>query len=179
MPRGTSAKRHAQAVFQIALQAGELEGWQKDLDTLASIMEDAQFKAVLESSRVRQGDKLELLRKQLTHISPLALNLACFLVVKGRVGIARGIAEEYRHMLNRHRGLVMVEVTTALPLDDRGTRHISQRLSEATGKEISLSSTVGPEIIGGLVIKIGDQLIDGSTRSRLREMRKALMEQGA
>ncbi|MEE9199289.1 MAG: ATP synthase F1 subunit delta [Dehalococcoidia bacterium] len=179
MPKGASAKRHAQAVFQIALERGELERWQEDLDTLSSVLEDAQFRAVMVSPRVRLDDKLELLRKQLSKVNPLTINLACLLVSKGRVAIAQGIAEEYRRMLNAHRGLETVEITTAVPLGARERQHISQRLSRATDKEIVLSASVGPEIIGGLVIKIGDQLIDGSTRSKLNEMRKALAEQGA
>ncbi|MFQ5873436.1 MAG: ATP synthase F1 subunit delta [Dehalococcoidia bacterium] len=179
MRKGASARRHAQAVFQIALERDELEKWQEDLDALASAIGDPQLKAVLESPRVRLDDKLELVRRQLSEASPLALNLAGLLVTKGRVSIAPGMAVEFRRLVNAHRGLETVEVTTAVPLDDPIKDHISTRLARATGKEIALSTSISHQIIGGLVVKIGDELLDGSTRAKLVEMRKVLAEQQA
>ena len=177
MPKGASARRHAQAVFQIASESGEMQKWQEDLDTLAIAFGDSQFKLVLESPRVRLDDKLELVRRQSAQISSLALNLACFLVAKGRVGIAEEVAQEYRRLLNSHRGLQTAEIVSAVPLDDQKKDQIAKRLSEATDKEIILSTSVVPQITGGLVIKLGDQLTDGSTQAKLKEMRKVLVEQ--
>lgn len=177
MPKRASAKRHAQAVFQIALDRGELDRWQGDLDTLAATFEEPQFKSVLESPKVRLDKKLDLVRTQLAELNPLALNLASLLVAKGRVGIAGDMAAAYRQLLDSHRGLEMVEVTTAVPLDEQSKNEIADQLKEAIGKEIVLSASVAPQIIGGLVIKMGDDLIDGSTRAKLTEMRRALVEQ--
>ncbi|MFQ5934446.1 MAG: ATP synthase F1 subunit delta [Dehalococcoidia bacterium] len=179
MAKGASARRHAQAVFQIALERDELARWWEDLETLADTLGDPQFKTVLESPRVRLRDKLELVQKRLSGVSPLAINLASLLATKGRVSVAADIAREYRHLMNAHQGLETAEVTTAVPLDDNAKDDISERLSELTGKRIALSASTSPEMMGGLVIKIGDQILDGSTRTKLREMRKALVEQRA
>ncbi len=177
MSRRASAKRHAQAVFQIALDRGELDRWLDDLDTLAATFEDPQFKSVLESPKVRLDKKLDLVRSQLAGVNPLALNLASLLVAKGRVGITGDMASEYRRLIDSHRGLETVEVTTAVPLDEQSKNQIADQLKKAIGKEIVLSTSVAPQIIGGLVIKMGDDLIDGSTRAKLTEMRRALVEQ--
>ncbi len=179
MARGASAKRHAQAVFQIAQERDELDKWQEDLDALAVVFDDPQFKRVLESPKVRGDQKLELAHQQLAGLGPLALNLASLLITKGRVGIAAALASEYRSILNSHRGLETAQVTTAVSLDDRSRDRIAQPMSEATGKRIILSASVSPDIIGGVVIRIGDQLIDGSTRTKLMTMRKVLVEQRA
>lgn len=179
MARGASAKRHAQAVFQIAQEADELDKWQEDLDALAVVFEEPKFKRVLESPKVRADQKLDLAHQQLAGLGPLALNLASLLITKGRVGIATALASEYRSILNSHRGLETAQVTTAVSLDNQSRDRIAQQLSEATGKRIILSASVSPDIIGGVVIRIGDQLIDGSTRTKLMTLREALVEQRA
>lgn len=179
MARRVSARRHAQAVFQIALERNELERWREDLDTLATVLLDAQLKAFLENPKIRLEKKIGLLQEQFTRLNPLAVNLATLLATKGRVGIAADIANEYRNLLNAHQGLETVEVVSAVPLGKRDQDRITKQLSEATGKEITLSANVLPDIIGGLVIRIGDQVIDGSTKTRLDELKKALVEQGA
>jgi len=176
MAKGASARRHAQAVFQIALERGDLDRWQEDLSTIARVFETPDFKRVLESPKVRLERKLELAGQQLSGVSPLARNLISLLVTKGRVSIAVGIASEYRAILNRYRGVENAEVTTAVSLGDDSMKEIVEQMSRATGKQIILTGTVAPEIIGGIVIRVGDQLIDGSTRTKLSAMRKALEE---
>lgn len=170
-----SARRYAQAVFEIALERGDMERWQADLDALASAMENALFRLVLESPKIRLDVKLELIQKQLSGSSELAVNLASLLVTKLRAGLAPQIAEDYRNLVNAHRGLQSVEVTTAVPLDDSAKEHITDQLSQATGKEIALSADTNSDMIGGLVVKIGDRLLDGSTRTRLEELKKTLV----
>ena len=170
-----SARRYAQAVFEIALERDDMDQWQGDLEALASAMQNALFRSVLESPKVRPDVKLELVQKQLSGSSPLALNLASLLVTKVRAGLAPQIADEFRNLVNAHRGLQSVEVTAALPLDDTTKGHIAEQLAQATGKEISLSTDTDSDLIGGLVVKIGDRLLDGSTRTKLEELKKTLV----
>ena len=179
MATGASARRHAQAVFQIALERDELDIWLDDLGQLADAFGDPEFSRVLESPKIRPDQKLDLARQRLAGLRTLAQNLASLLITKGRVGIAGGIAEEFKTLLNDHRGVETAEVTTAIKLDEKAENRISGQMSEATGKQITLSSNVVPEIIGGIVIKIGDQLIDGSTRTKLTAMRNALAQRRA
>ncbi len=176
MAAGSSARRHAQAVFQIAQEQGSLEKWQTDLEELASAFGDPDLSRVLESPKVRPDQKQDLAAQRLAGLEPLARNLASLLVSKGRVALAAGIAAEYRDLLDDYRGVGNAEVTTAVALDPEAEKRIADQMSEATGKQIQLTSQVAPDIVGGIVIKIGDRLIDGSTRTKLSAMRSALAE---
>ena len=79
-------------------------------------------------------------------------------------------------LLDDHRGIGAAEVITAVPLDSQAESRIVDQMSKATGKRITLTSSVDPDIVGGIVIKIGDRLIDGSTRTKLSAMRNSLAE---
>ncbi len=176
MAAGSSARRHAQAVFQIARAQDSLDKWQADLDEIASALGDEELSRVLESPRIRPDQKQELAGQRLAGLDPLARNLASLLVSKGRVALAGDIAGEYRALLDDHRGVGAAEVITAVPLDSRAEKRIVDQMSKATGKRITLTSSVDPDIVGGIVIKIGDRLIDGSTRTKLSAMRNSLAE---
>lgn len=176
MASGSSARRHAQAVFQIAQEQNALDKWQEDLDELASAFGDPDMGRVLESPKIRPDQKQELAGQRLAGLDPLARNLASLLVSRGRVALAEGIAAEYRALLDDYRGVGTAEVTTAVALDAEAKNRIADQMSEATGKQIQLTSQVDPDIVGGIVIKIGDSLIDGSTRTKLSAMRSSLAE---
>ena len=176
MAAGSSARRHAQAVFQIALEQDILDEWQADLDEIASAFADEDLNQVLESPRIRPDQKQELAGQRLAGLGPLARNLASLLVSKGRMALAGDIAEEYGALLDDHRGVGTAEVITAVPLDSQTEKRIVDQMSKATGKRITLTSSVDPDIVGGVVIKIGDRLMDGSTRTKLSAMRNTLAE---
>lgn len=176
MAAGSSARRHAQAVFQIAREQDTLDKWQSDLDDIASAFGDPDLSRVLESPRIRPDQKQELAGQRFAGLGPLARNLATLLVTKGRVALAGEIAGEYRNLLDDHRGVGAAEVTTAVPLNSEAEKRIAEQMSRATGKRITLTSSVDPDIVGGIVIKIGDRLIDGSTRTKLSAMRNSLAE---
>lgn len=176
MAAGSSARRHAQAIFQIAREQDTLDKWQADLDEIASAFADPDLARVMESPRIRLDQKQELAAQRFAELDPLARNLAGLLVTRGRVALAGDIAGEYGNLLDDHRGVGAAEVTTAVPLDSQAENRIAEQMSTATGKRITLASRVDPDILGGIVIKIGDRLIDGSARTKLSAMRNSLAE---
>ena len=169
-----AAKRYAQAAFDIAREKDELDRWVEDLRVIADLAAQPGVTEVLASSRVPFEGKERLLRSGLADVSPLALNLARLLVQKGRIALAQQVREEYQRLLDEHRGMSHAVVFTAVPLSADEERAVAQRLRELTGKEIVLERQVEPEILGGLVARVGDRLIDGSTRTRLLELRRQL-----
>ncbi|MFQ5880456.1 MAG: ATP synthase F1 subunit delta [Dehalococcoidia bacterium] len=173
-----AAKRYARAAFAIALAGDGLEGWAADLGLMAAVMGDPQGAAVLESVRLPQPAKYRLLEQALAGIDPLAMNLAKLLVARGRSGLAGQILEEYRALVDEHRGLAHAVVTTAVPLGDAEREAIAQRLGQLTGRQVTVATRVNPGIIGGLVARIGDTLIDGSVRTRLLALRRSLAGRG-
>ena len=169
-----AAKRYAQAAFGIARERDELDRWVEDLRAIADLAAQPGVVELLASSRVPFEVKERLLRSGLADVSPLALNLARLLVQKGRIALAGQVRDEYQRLLDEHRGMAQALVLTAVPLSEDEERAVAQRLRELTGKEIVLERRVDPEIMGGLVARVGDRLIDGSTRTRLLELRRKL-----
>jgi len=165
-------KRYALAVFEIALEAGELGRWQSDLSKITSLSEDAALIAVLESPKFRFDDKAKLLEERLGGVNPLALNLACLLVARGRLSMIGDIADEYRRLLNSYRGIEPAEVVTAIPLDDKDRMRLEKGLAGIVGKKIVLKSEVDPNLIGGIIARVGGKLLDGSTRSKLAALKR-------
>lgn len=171
-------RRYAQAVLEIALAREELDNWQSDLKTIASLAGDAALIAWLESPKFCFDDKARLLAERLGDINPLALNLAYLLVARGRLGMAGEIADEYQRLLDSYRGIEQAEVTTAVPLDDEDQRRLSQRLSTVVGKKVVLKTEVDSNLIGGIVARVGGKLLDGSTRSQLLALKRELAGAG-
>ena len=178
MARGVSSKRYAQAVFQIALDGNELEKWQSDLEALGAKLGDRQLSSLFENPKVPFREKQRILRTVLAGVGPLAMNLAYLLVAKNRLGILGDLIAEYGHLVDAHRGRAHAKVTTAVSLEERGRGVLEERLAKMMQKEMVITTSVDPEIIGGVVVRIGDQLIDGSIRTRLQELRRGLMESG-
>jgi len=174
--RGASARRHAQAVFQIALERGELEGWRADLRRISAIMTEPRFSLFLETPKIPFTEKAKLLSERLEGVSDLAMNFAYLLVAKGRTRIVEDIAREYERLVDAHYGIEHAEVTTAVPIDDLERERLARRLSEVVGKEVVLTIKVDPQITGGLIARIGDKLIDGSVMERLAALRKSLIK---
>lgn len=173
--RKVYARRYAQAIFEIAQERDELDRWRSDLWKIAGLGKDAPFVAVLESPKFHLDDKVRLLSERLGDINPLALNLACLLVTKGRFGMVDDVAHEYQRLLDGYRGIEHAEAVTVIPLGDADKRKLAERLSAVTGKKVVLEAEVDSGLIGGIVVRVGGKLIDGSTRSKLLALKKELV----
>ena len=169
-----AAKRYAQAAFAVALEYQEVERWAEDLDALATLMGEPRAAAFLESDKVSDAEKRALLEAALSDVSPRALNLAQLLADKHRIDLIDHIREEFHALLDEYRGIARATVTTAVPMSEEETRTVATRLGEITGKQVIVQPKVDPSILGGLIAKIGDTLIDGSVRSRLLALKRQL-----
>jgi len=169
-----SGKRYARAAFELAVEEGDPAVWQVGLGKLAALADDERTAALLQNPRLPFEAKRTLLREGLGETSPLVLNLACILLRKDGLGIARDIAREYDALLDDYNGLQRVEVVTAFPLDGEETQTISRQLAELIGRTIVIDARVDSSMLGGLKARVGDMLIDGSVRSRLDDLRRAL-----
>jgi F-type H+-transporting ATPase subunit delta len=175
MPRKAYARRYAQAVFEIALEKKELERWQSDLQKVVEAVADATFLAALESPKIKVDDKIKLLSERLGDINLLVFNLVRLLITKAGIGMIGDIAEEYQRLLDSYHGIEPAEVITAVPLDDKDIQKLTENLSSLIGKKVVLKSEVDPDIIGGIVARVGGKLLDGSTRSKLLALRRELV----
>lgn len=174
MAKGVSGRRHAQAVFEISLENNTLDEWQTDLEMMANVLGNPEVAALLENPKLDFGKKRQVLQSILPDVAPAAMNLACLLVAKNRLRILPGLLAEFRRLVNAYHGREEAEVITAVPIGDEERKKIETDLSAISGKEVMVSSRVDPDILGGLVARLGDKLIDGSIRTRLRELRRSL-----
>ncbi len=169
-----AAKRYARAAFELALPANALTAWEAAIDQIAEFMADPEVKRVLENTRVAQDAKLQLIDAALGDLAPLPLNLAKLLARKQRTDIAPEVAAAFKAMVQEQSGIERVHATTAVPLTDTERVQLQARLRESTGHEVLLDTDVDPALIGGLVVQIGDRLIDASTRTRLQSLKRSL-----
>lgn len=177
MPAGASARRYAQAVFQIAVESDELERWLDDLTQLADSITNEEFRQTLAAPRVSMTQKERLIRESLgSSVGSLGLNLMSLLASRGLADILPGIADRYQEMLDAHQGVERAEVVSAVSLTDEQREQVTKMLNELSGKDVRLTSRVDPEILGGLVIRVGDRVMDGSARTRLQNMRRELAQ---
>ncbi|HBJ31838.1 MAG TPA: hypothetical protein DDY93_10805 [Dehalococcoidia bacterium] len=177
MPRAASARRYAQAVFELALENRELEKWFDDLTLLSDSVSNQEFLDFLSQPRVTSEEKIRVVRDALgDSVGPLALNLMSLLATKNIAHILPGITDQYQELLDAQQGIERAEAVTAIPLDDDVQRRITEMLSAVSGREVRLTTRVDVEILGGMIVRIGDRVMDGSTRSRLQAMRRELAE---
>jgi len=172
--RKAYAGRYAQAVFEIALESKELDKWHSDLSKMASLGEDEGLITAMENPKYSIEDKIKVLSERIGDVGPLARNMACLLVTKGKLNIISEISSEYRRLLNAYKGIEPAEIITAIELDDADKNKLSERLSIMTGKKAVLQPQTDASIIGGVIARIGGKLIDGSTRSQLQALKKEL-----
>ena len=174
MLRDPAAKRYAQAAFELARDRGELDAWERDLGSLGDALRLPEALAFVASRRVSAEAKLEFLRRAAGEPAPLVGNLVRLLAAKGRLALLPQIVEHFQALLDEHRGIAHARVLTAVAMSDEERAALARRLSELTDKQVLVEAYEAPEILGGLVARIGDRLIDGSTRSKLLALKRQL-----
>ena len=169
-----SPRRYAEALFELAQERRELEAWVERLQTLVELLQNEELRNFLESPSIQLEDKVRTIRDLLEGESPLLQNLLALLTSKQHLRLASSILEEYQRLANASLGIETAQVVTAVSLEAAEQSRIAQRLSQMVDREVRIQSRVDPAILGGFIARLGDRLIDGSTRSRLRELRREL-----
>ena len=176
MIREIAARRYGEAAFQIARDGGTEERWSEGLSLMGAVFSDSEIAALMQEARISAADKMGLAEKALAGVDPLVMNLARLLVHRGRTALAGQIAEAFQELMDAKRGIAHALVTTAVPLSDDETIVVAEKLSEISGQQVVVETQVDERIIGGLIARIGDKLIDGSTRSQLMALKRRLRE---
>jgi len=171
-----AAKRYAQAVLSLARDRKSLDAWQHDLGTLNALMADPKAGQFFASPRISLRDKVQLLDSVLMNAQPEARNLARLMAERNRLGVVADLYRIYNDARLAEQGVTIAEVTTAEALDPSEQKVVAQQLKRLVGKEVEMRMKVDPAIIGGIVARVGDQLIDGSVVTRLRRLRDRLSQ---
>jgi F-type H+-transporting ATPase subunit delta len=169
-----TARRYAQAVFQIALENDSLDQWSSDLDQIADALGSSDFFAFLDAPQVPEREKLQGIDTVLAGVSDLARNLVGVLVDHRSVKFAVSVRDQFMALVDAHNGVARASVTTAVPLTDEQRGRVEELLGELMGAKVDTSEDVDPQIVGGIIARVGDHLIDGSVTTKLRNMQDAL-----
>ena len=169
-----SAKRYVQAVVELAREGESFETWQRDMHLIGQLVADRQVAAFLANPSVSNETKFKAVDSVLGEASQEARNLAHLLIERRRTGIIPEMVTRFDETVLAERGIVLADVTTAEPLDESGQQTVREQLRRIVGQDVELRLHTDAEIIGGIVARIGDQLIDGSVINQLRRLRARL-----
>jgi F-type H+-transporting ATPase subunit delta len=176
MARESAARRYAEAAFQIAVRDETVEVWRSELDMAGAVVEDPTVARVLANPAVALESRDAMIDSAMgPMVSGPVLNLVKLMLRRGRIDQLPRVSAEFRRLDNARQGIVPATATTAAPLSEDEVRALVGRLEQMTGGRIELDLQVDPSVLGGLVVRVGDRLIDGSVRGRLERLRNQLV----
>ena len=167
---------YSAAILEVAKAEGDLERIGDELFQIARAFESsAELRDALTDPRLPIDRKQAVVEDLLGgKTSPLAVNLVNFVVGVGLASDLPTIADRLAERAAEERNKVLAEVRAAVELDEKTIGRLSKALSEATGKDVEIKTIVDPSIIGGIVARVGDTVIDGSLSYRMQELRETL-----
>ncbi len=173
----TIALRYAETLFELAQRHEGVEAYGEGIELVGRLLNDhPDFRRLLETPRVKAEAKKAVVRKVFGDVLPK--NLASFLLVvidKRRQRLLQSIALQFHLLVDEHHNRTHVEVTVARRLDDGAVAELARRLTEILGKEAIPHVHVRPHVLGGVVVRTGDTIYDGSLRRRLEDMRQQML----
>ena len=180
----TIARPYAQAIFELANVAGELDSWSESLDVARQLLADGQVVAYLGDPDFSDAQRLEFLTGLFAKAAAGLLNgknkrgsnLLKLLLEYDRVAVLPEIAMHFEALKAEIENVVDVTVTSAAPISKAQQDSMSKALRERLGRDINLETEIDDQLIGGAVIKAGDVVIDGSLRARLDGLANALIK---
>jgi F-type H+-transporting ATPase subunit delta len=171
----TIARPYAEAVFELAKQEGRFGEWSDALKLAAAVSRDANMQSVLSSPRVPYGQKSALLLATAGKgIGELGENFLQLVLRNGRADILPEISQLFEEMKERDEGVIEASIASAFPLVQDQLSELTAKLEKRFKRKILARPSVDPELIGGVVVRVGDEVLDGSVRGKLEAMAAAL-----
>ena len=177
----TMGRRYSKALMALALEKKEpLSELHRELDDFSgALSSDTRLMHLLTSPNVLLADRIQMLDKVLSHVEvrPLVTQLCRLLIRKGRLVFLPDIAEEFQKLVDIQEGVVRASVVSASELSTQETEDLRRILHNRFAKKIVLTVSVDPDLIGGIVIRVGSLCFDGSIRSQLKDIQNQLLEE--
>jgi F-type H+-transporting ATPase subunit delta len=167
---------YARSLFEAALDADKLDVIREQLGEFADALEgDRELQVFFFSPYFSTQEKKEGLHRAIEGAEAIFLNFLDLLLENHRMPAIFRIRRGYDRLWESHNRLLPVEVTSAVELDEQTVRGIGDRIAEQTGRKVELSWSVEPAILGGIVVRVGNQVLDASIRNRLETLRKQVV----
>ncbi len=177
MTNETVARNYAATLFELARRHEGLEAYADGVVLVVGLLDqNPSFRLFLETPRIAERDKKELLKRVFDGVLPRGLlNFLQVTVDKRRQRLLGAVAEEFHALLDEHLGRAHVAVTLARPMEGDALGELSARLSALVGKEAIPHVRINPSILGGVYLKTGDTVYDGTLRRRIKQLRRQLV----
>lgn len=175
---GSIPRRYARALMGIGVDRGNYEALGRGLQSMAdTVAQSRELREALTNPAFAAGQRRGVLEALMTRLAPDRALRALLMIMldRGRIGDVPAVAREFRTLADRQAGRIRAEVTSPRQLDAGQVAQLSQALGRATGKTVVLEQRVDSALLGGLRVKVGSMLYDGSLSSRLQEAREALL----
>jgi F-type H+-transporting ATPase subunit delta len=172
------ARNYAGALFELGERHDAHDEFVQGLNTINALIDaDPRIRQFLETPKIDVGRKKQALRDALQQqVSPLFMNFVLVVLAKRRQRLLQEIAAEYRDMLDSKLGRLHAQVTLAHEPDEALERTIASELTDRLGRTVIPHIDVEPDILGGIIVRWGDHVMDGSLRRRLSGLRRRLVE---
>jgi F-type H+-transporting ATPase subunit delta len=171
------AGRYASALFGLARDERQIDAVSRSLDSLRQALgESADFRLLAASPLIDRDDAAKAFAALAAEmkLDPITTNFLGVLAGNGRKGELGPVIRAFRQLAAAHRGETTAEVTSARPLDDDQVKTLRQQLKSRAGRDVEIEANVDPSILGGLVVKLGSQMIDASIRTKLNRLALAM-----
>jgi len=174
------ALTYAQALLELAKEPGEAETVGEELAELRkALLADPMGMELLNDPALGVAERHKLLDRVFQNrVSPLVMNFLHVLGEKGRLRLLLAIAGEYHDLLDKRAGKIEVDVTVAFRLDEQTFENVRQRIGTALKKDVVLHQYVDEKILGGMILRVQDKMIDGSVRTQLSALRQRILDAG-
>jgi F-type H+-transporting ATPase subunit delta len=171
------AEVYARSLFEVASEQDVLDDVREQLGQFADALQENRDLAVFFfSPYFSTQEKKEGLKKMLSEPDAIFMNFLEALTERHRMPVIFRIRQRVDHMWDEAHQLLPVQVTSAIRLDEQTVSSIGEKIGEQTGREVELSSTVDPDILGGIVLRVGNFILDASIRNRLEQLRKQVAQ---
>ncbi len=172
------SKTYSEAIFNIALEEGRLSDIQNEFEFVASILNEyPDFYEILKTPKINATEKKAVLQDAFgDKISQTLLNFLKIIIDKKRGTEILEIKADFDDRIDRQMGIAKATVESVVALSDEQLNILTSNLNRITGKEIRISTKINPELLGGMVVKVGDKVIDGSVKFKLEGMLEGLTQ---
>lgn len=175
MARELLSARYAQALFALALERGIVDHVEADLTAFAALLESQEFSTLFFHPKVMKEDKKTLVDKVSAGFDAVTVDFLKLLVDKRRESAVRGIARKFSDAASLYRGEVRVEVRSTQKLNEGDMKSLASKFG-GTNKRVVINSIIDPSILGGLMVRVGNVVYDGSVAGRLARLKRRLSQ---
>src|SRR3954447_5395718 len=169
------AQVYARSLFEVAKEQGKIDEIREQLGAFAdALAEDHNLQVFFFSPYFSTIEKQEGLDKALDGADPVLVNFLKLLIENHRMPVLFRVRRGYDALWEEENKMLPVSVTSAVELDKETVDQIGKRIAEQTGRKVELSATVDPDVLGGMVVRVGNQVLDASVRNRLEQLRKQI-----